>query len=708
MKSTRKVNAFDIKPLIRKPNRIKPIAFALLAFVSQASQAQQTASAEPQTVTITGSAAREDTSSRSPRNPHRTTESSVNHEQIIGREEIERLRPRDLFELLNAATGVVATQGSRKGFSGLTIRGDSNFRWIVDGAMLQPTMAARIVKAIPVMAIEQVRVIRGGSALGLGPMTGSASPGGAPVDGFVIVSTRKPARLERQVRLAVESFDTVLADAWIGTRFDGDGYKAYVAGALSRADTNGPSDLLDNGAPYNLARENSARLAKAGLEIAGWGLDLMLYQDDGMFQIPNANSHGAGQGSWYMDPSRSRMASLSGSRSWSRTQTTTFGLNHTESRQTFWTATSSSGPFNSVQNDNIQTQLYLRHVADFGNTRLSGSLDQVHWDAPNGQQYYEGIRREERTTGWSLQAEHTLTPSLALDASLRRDRVFVLHGLDYYIGGAQPPGGVNTPLRYRDRQLLPATFLSLGALYEVLNGWNLATRFTQGRQDVQSGLNPAPGVTFDADEQMKWELGLEGRTVGWLTPSINWFHREVKNEKSVAGYSYTATNKSSQTCRAGPIPSTGPLSLAAAQIPLPCYSQADTLREGIELSVVINPRPETNLRASVTQFTELSEVAKSTTPRTVADLSFGHSVGKFLMSGVLKHVSRYKGSSTDTTAWLGGYTRIDLGLGYQFSLAGAASRITVYGRNLSDKRYETTNGVQDAGRTLGIELTTAF
>ena len=165
------------------------------------------------TVPVTGAKARADLAPADVRNPFRTTLSSVNHTQTIGRDEIEQLRPRDVFELLNNASGVVATQGSRKGFSGLTIRGDSNFRWIVDRIYLQPTMASRILRSLPVMAIEEVKVVRGGSALTLGPMVGSASPGGAPVDGFVIVRTRKPAKAEMQLRAATESNETVQAGA---------------------------------------------------------------------------------------------------------------------------------------------------------------------------------------------------------------------------------------------------------------------------------------------------------------------------------------------------------------------------------------------------------------------------------------------------------------------------------------------------------------
>lgn len=200
--------------------KVLPVSI-LLALPTLA--AAQTDATTLKAVTVSDAPYRADLSPHSPRNAYRTTESSSNHVQVIGREEIEQLRPKDVFDLLNSATGVIATQGSRKGFSGLMVRGDSNFRWIIDGTMLQPTMASRIVKALPVMAIEEVKVVRGGSALTLGPLTGSASPGGAPVDGFVVIRTRKPVKDEGQARLAVESFGTVQGDVWVGKQLGTDG-----------------------------------------------------------------------------------------------------------------------------------------------------------------------------------------------------------------------------------------------------------------------------------------------------------------------------------------------------------------------------------------------------------------------------------------------------------------------------------------------------
>ena len=44
------------------------------------------------------------------------------------------------------------------------------------------------------------------------------------------------------------------------------------------------------------------------MDLRGWLVDVLLFRDDGTFEVPNANSHGSGQGSWYMDPSKTDIA----------------------------------------------------------------------------------------------------------------------------------------------------------------------------------------------------------------------------------------------------------------------------------------------------------------------------------------------------------------------------------------------------------------
>lgn len=688
------------------------LAFAITTALASVAQAQTSSTPQQERVepiTISGENYRADLAPYNARNAMRTPESARNNTQTITRDEIELMRPRDVFELVNSATGVIATQGSRKGFSGLTIRGDSNFRWIIDGTYLQPTMASRALRSLPVSAIEEVKIVRGGSALTLGPMSGSASPGGAPVDGFIVVRTRKPERSEVQLRLAGESNDTVQGSVWAGKAFADRDLRAYVAGVVAYADTNGPSDKLDNGATYNAGSQSLGGLAKAGIAYAGWIVDFMLFKDDGTFQIPNANSHGTGQGSWYMDPSRTDVYSLSGSKAWDGTHTTVFGASHSVSDQTFWTANTSAGPYSSVWNRNVLTHANVRHNMDFASkTRVVIGGDYAHWDAPNGQQYYEGIQREERTSAWFGQIEQKLlNDQLSLDASYRREKVLVLHGLDYYTGGQQPFGGTSSPLRTTDKSLPASQFASVGARFEIHPQWAVTARAGTAKT-ASTGLNPAPGVVLADDEQQKWELGVDGKVDTWMVPSLNFFSREVKNEKSLAGYTYVATNGTTQTCRTAAIPSTGALSPKAPATLTPCYAQGDTKRAGIELAASGSIAPRTTYRASYTHFTTRNNAAAWNTPANIAEATLAHGIGNFTVNATVKHVSAYRGSSTDASPFLGGYTRYDLGVGYDFRIGAAKARASAYGRNLSDRRYETSNGVQDIGRTVGLELLVNF
>ncbi len=678
-----------------------------LAATAQAEQANPVATLA--TMTISGVAPREELLPSSARNPFRTPESSNSHSQTITREEIEQLRPTDVFELLNNATGVISTQGSRKGFSGLSIRGDSNFRWIVDGAYLQPNLAGRIMRNIPVMAIEEVTVVRGASALTMGPMTGSASPGGAPVDGFVIVRTRKPTRNEAQARLAVETLDSVQAGVWLGKTMGNKEAGGYIAGLLNYADSNGPDDLLDNGARYNIWRETTAGLFKAGYKAGGWLLDFMAYRDDGEFGIPNANNHfSAGtppvfgtNGDWRIDPSQSDIYVVSGSKQWGSDHTTLFNLSRTESHQILMTTTPNL-------NDNENTHLNLRHNIDYGKTRVMLGGDYQHWNNPTGMNYFEGIPREEKTSGWFGQIEQKLLSNrLALDASYRRDTVKVVRGLDYYTAGAQPPGGLTSPLIYRNRTLPAATFLSAGASWKVTDQWKASTRYGTSEQ-ASNSLNPMPGVTLGDDEQKKWEIGIEGQISRLFNPSLSFFHREVKNEKSVKGFTYTSATNATVTCAAR-VPTAGAPATrwnGTSDI-TECYGQDDTVRDGLELSISGNFAENSAYRFGITEFTRRVNV-ESTTPRTVADLSMSHGMGRYTLTGAIKHVSAYKGNATDAGDFLGGYDRYDLGLSYDFKVQGAQVRTTLYGRNLSDERYETSNGVQDAGRVLGVEMLAKF
>jgi outer membrane cobalamin receptor len=666
-------------------------------------------------VRISADRGRAELSPQNARNPFRLAGSDDLHTQTLTRQDIEELRPANVFELLNNATGVLSTEGSRKGFSNLNIRGDSNFIWIVDGAYLQANMAGRLMKNIPIMAIEEVQVVRGGTALTMGPMTGSVSPGGAPVDGFVIVRTRKPQKNEGQARLSVESNDTVQAGLWVGRRVGEPEHKGYIAGLLNYSDTNGPSELLDNGAGYNVWRESSSGLAKTGFESHGWLLDLMAYKDKGQFGVPNANLHfgptgnppvRGTNGNWFVDPSQTDLWVINGSKTWSTSQTTLLSLSNTRSHQVLNT----TSPATANLNDNETTHVNIRQHMDFDKTRIAIGGDFLHWHNPSGMNYFEGIEREEKTQGLFATVEQKLmSDRLTVDAGLRRDKVKVLHGLDYYTAGVQPPGGVNSPLIFQNRTLPAAEFFSTGASYQLNTDWKATARYAHAEQ-VSRNLNPMPGVVLGDDQQDKWELGLAGSVNAWFNPSVNLFSRKVANEKSVKGFTYTAVTPTpaNTTCRSA-VATTGANNLkwnGTSDI-TECYGQDDTLRQGVELISTGRFLDNGSYRLGWTHFTKLQRV-ELTTPKDIADLALSQAWGAYKVTASAKYVSSYRGSATDTAAYLGGYTRVDLGVGRDWHWNDMNWRVTTYVKNLTDKKYETSNGVQDIGRVLGLEVVTQF
>ena len=691
--------------------RVHRTAFfvAVLSVLSASALAQGNATLQP--VVVSDTPYRSDLLPSSPNNAFRTAESSNNHVQVITREEIEELRPANAFELLNNATGVLATEGSRKGFSNLNIRGDSNFIWIIDGAYLQSNMAGRLMKNIPVMAIEEVQVVRGGTALTMGPMTGTVSPGGAPVDGFVIVRTRKPQKNEGQARLALESHDTVQTSLWGGRRVGDPEHKAYVAGLAAYSDTNGPSDKLDNGAGYNSWRESTAGLVKAGFDTHGWMIDVLAYKDDSRFGIPNANLnfgptgnppvYGT-NGNWRVDPSQTDLWVFNARRTWSPQQTTLVSLSNTKSHQVLQTTTANL-------NDNETTHLNIRQHMDIGKTRVALGGDYLHWHNPSGMNYFEGIEREEKTQGWFATVEHAfLNDRLTVDAGWRRDKVEVVHGLDYYTPGQQPPGGLNSPLIYENRKLPAAEFMGIGGSYKLNADWKVSLRLGTAKQ-VSRNLNPMPGLVLGNDEQEKWELGLAGSVNDWFNPSINFFSREVKNEKSVKGFSYQTVNNTTQNCRSS-VTTTGTnnaIKWNGVSDIAECYGQDDTLRQGVELISTGQLFGSGSYRLGWTHYTKLQRV-ELTTPKNIVDLSLSQGLGVYKLTGSAKYVSRYRSSTNDAKAYLGGYTRLDVGVGRSLRWNDIDWRVTTYVKNLTDKIYETSNGVQDPGRLLGFEILTSF
>lgn len=654
----------------------------------------------------------------SPDNPFRVPVSSTPQTQVITLAEIQTLRPVTVFDLVNTATGTFSTSSGKKGFNSVRIRGDGNLVWIVDGAYLPSQVAGRILQSLPVGAIEQVEVVRGSSALTLAPMVGFSNPSGAPTDGFIVVRTRRAQRTGGFVRSALESNQTPSGSAWLGTAGGGanGGGRAYASALLSYFDTAGPDQALANGHAYNVARHSTSGLAQAGYSRGRLDLNAMYFRDVSRFQVPNSSviPGTTTPDNWEMDPSRTNLLVGSGIMRWARGQTTLFSLSHTRTHQKL-NGSGSAANANFVDggllNDNRTTHLNARHTSDALGLRVTAGGDVMLWHTPTGQNSYEGIEREERITSGFLQVERRVFGDrLALDASVRRDRVFILKGVDYFTGGAQPP---QPPPLVTDRSLAPALFATAGASVSVVDGVRAIGRLGWSGQEDQN-LNPLPGLVLEPERQTKWEAGLDLRPTPLFGVTLTGFHRGTADEKSVSGYTFQRVNGAQAVCFTGTIPTTG--ATAAATSLTSCYTQSDTTRDGVEAVVQGTFAARSRYRVGYTRMTRLSDTAnlvQRTTPRDIADLSASHGVGPYTIAASIKRLSRYEGrrpaGGADTTYYpLGAYTRVDVNADRTFRLGANTVRLAIYGRNLTDELFQTVAGFPDVGRVLGSELVFDF
>ncbi len=95
------------------------------------------------------------------------TESAGLTADVITREEIEAVKPRDIYDLIARAAGASSTYQGRKYMNFISMRGgDSNsVGVIIDGLYMPSSQASRILAQFPMDAIESVRIVRDSTSL---------------------------------------------------------------------------------------------------------------------------------------------------------------------------------------------------------------------------------------------------------------------------------------------------------------------------------------------------------------------------------------------------------------------------------------------------------------------------------------------------------------------------------------------------------------
>ena len=119
-------------------------SFSWLLAVAASGLAQASEPTLP-TVEVSAKTQRADLEPDSLKNPYRVESTGRFGSEVITREDIEALAPKDVFDLLDKAVGMNLTYQGRKSPYFLDERGGGNLTYILDGAIL-PSSSNRILQ----------------------------------------------------------------------------------------------------------------------------------------------------------------------------------------------------------------------------------------------------------------------------------------------------------------------------------------------------------------------------------------------------------------------------------------------------------------------------------------------------------------------------------------------------------------------------------
>lgn len=677
------------------------MSLCLVAMLSTCSvYAQSNYKLEKVSVKETNTYERDDIALSSPTNIYRIEKSAQFGTEVLTQEDIQAHRPKDIFDLLNKATGLDLTTHGRKSPFFINMRGGGSITYIIDGAIL-PSTSNRILQKIPMIAIEEVQIIRSSTALSLAPTIGiGASNSGSGTNiGFVIIRTKQPKKTEGIISTYLEKSEShPVANGqsiYIGTTFgDTNGVNGYVGGMGSRFDRPSDDNWFDGGSA-------DSRMFNGGIKYSGFSLNLMGYKDKGRHEFQRGiTTDGTLDGSkWYYDPIKTTILSLDGSMAWNENQISLFSLSTVDYKQdehneNFY---NDSVGFRHYEEE-IQTYS-LRHNARFGDTfmQLGGQYSQSEGFGPNLSNNFNKF--DTNVFGYAISIEQTLlNGDLVIDAGFRRDQKHIKNAVQAKNQAAfEKNSNANN-----DVDLAPANVYALGAVYEINNLHRLNARamFANEGGGGDFDLTTKNGESLHEENQVRYEVGLEGNYTKYFNAMLTYFNVDIEHEKIATNDTYTINGSEYYY-----------------------YTEQDTQREGLEIVLkgVIDGNTRYNfswthmLKNKSTSSNGSSESIGISSPRNVFSALISHNWNDYRFNISGKKVSSYSTSNSAmgvaTDVNLGDYTRIDLNIAKDFVFKSYTTTAKLYGRNITDDNYATrytTGYYYDRGLVTGLELTLVF
>ncbi len=590
--------------------------------------------------------------------------------EVINREEIEAINPKDMYDLISRAAGVASTFQGRKVMNFASVRGGDSLGIIIDGFYLPNTQASRILSQFPMDAIESVRIVKDSTCLTLGPIMGFGTYLSAPNQGFVIIKTRRGTRPEVGMAAEYGSLDTYEGQLSHGNRIGLFNYR--LAGTASG--TSGREGW------YNANRVMSV-LFNGGYDGPSLKIHTFLYYADGMKEMQRFNSLASSQSrdqKWSYDPLKPLLMAISINKLWSAGQVTSFSYSHGAITDREVMASYSKSAVTVKNQGDYADDYHLWHLAAFGKNTLKTGIQATWWHEPTGYAAYDGKEREETLIGGYLQDEQRfLGNRMTLDAGVRVDEKYIRTGVDKY-----SPTQTTTALLH-NKWTEPVIAASIGAAYKVGEIYTVAARVGYSHANTDSFLATLANKNLDAEERYKFELNLEGRYHPAFNPKLTLFYYNIKNYKTAVGSSGTGNNVVS------------------------IYDAVNVDRRGLEFSTTGSLPYGFDYNFNYSHIEYTNPTVDRANPSDTLSFLIGNTYGPFQTNLSLRYLAPYQNSrfAADGKAHeIGDFTRLDANVSYNYRIKKLEGRVTAYARNLLNDYYQTILTFEDVGFSCGLRL----
>ncbi|TWH46493.1 TonB-dependent receptor [Sporomusa sp. KB1] len=588
-------------------------------------------------------------------------ESAKSGMEVFTRKDIEAMHPRNVFDILEQAKGIVVTYQGRKHPYFIRDRGGDQMGIILDGVYLPWSAVSRVVASLPVNMIESVKVVRDSTVLTIAPMGPFGADQAASGQGFIIITTKKATSPETELSIGYGSLNTQKYQVFYGDKKDKLSYNI----GYTKAKTDGKDNW------YNFSDSDSI-LLKGGYSDKGFSSNLMLYHDrtTSPFQRGLESNGKLSSAKWGYDPMETTVVAYDMAKQWNKLNTTSFSFSYTKIDSDFHQDTFGKAPVAAVKYVDYWREYNLWHTIAADKDTLKFGTQYISWHTPTGTVNFEGKEQQESLYGYYLTDEHRVDDRWTVDGGIRLDKRHIISGT----------GEITK--RINDQWAQDGVTYSLGTSYKLNSLYKLSTRLAYSRQPVSEYLIPISGVTLHGEKRWKYETGITADYNKAFNVALTAFYYNIDNCKIADGTTGSGVNLTST------------------------YKEADVGRRGMELGIngQLSDQWKYDLSYSYINSSNADDNSQLSTNTYTLRLNYKN---KNIAANVTAlHLDPFLSNGKKA----GNFNRVDANISKELD---KNRTLTLYARNIGDVQYATIyrpslGYFYDVGRTYGVEMSMKF